>query len=31
MSSDSRTDDVPASFDERTILTTFLDYASIIR
>jgi uncharacterized damage-inducible protein DinB len=22
-----RTDDVPASFDERTILTTFLDYA----
>ena len=27
MSSDSRTDDVPASFDDRTILTTFLDYA----
>jgi uncharacterized damage-inducible protein DinB len=27
MSSDSRTDDVPASFDERTIITTFLDYA----
>jgi uncharacterized damage-inducible protein DinB len=27
MSSESRTDDVPVSFDERTILTTFLDYA----
>lgn len=25
--SDSRTDDVPVSWDERTMLTTFLDYA----